>query len=224
MIKIEHVEVYGFEPALRGMRNPKNSWDRGDSGWEVYADPAQPEDFAAFVVGPNDRDLALRLIAGGPVHAKFRRMIMCWADIAAPLDWWIEFDTYREGVEKNSCSRMHKLMDRPLTIEDFDTERMHALAMDDLQRTIGRVNWLIERYKATDSPENKAVYFDSARKLLPDSYVQRRTVMMSYEALANMYRWRKDHRQKNWRDFCAWIESLPNSWIITGRLGECTKR
>ena len=150
MIKIEKTEVYGWEPAIRGMRNPKNSWDKSDSSWEFVEDPSiiNPNDEVKFVLGPNDADLMRRLCKGGPVHAKFRRMIMVWVDITAPLYWWKEFDTYKVGTVANSCSTMHKIHDKELTRDDFSYDRLDDWSMVNLDSTIRTLNYNREKFRS----------------------------------------------------------------------------
>lgn len=212
MIEIDNTEVVGIDHAIRGMRNPMNSWDKSDSEW-VSANFCDAE----FVLGDNDLDLALKLNKGGSVHAKYRRFIICYADINAPLYWWKEFDTYRMGVEKNSCSTMHKIHSKEFTLEDFSTDHLSDLSKDigtlatnQLQMTINHMNKCRELFLKT---KDKAYWWQMIQ-LLPTSYNQKRTVMMSYEALANMYEYRKDHKLDEWRKFCNWVESLPYSDLI----------
>jgi hypothetical protein len=214
MIKIEKTEVYGWEPAIRGMRNPKNSWDKSDSSWEFVEDPSiiNPNDEVKFVLGPNDADLMRRLCKGGPVHAKFRRMIMVWVDITAPLYWWKEFDTYKVGTVANSCSTMHKIHDKELTRDDFSYDRLDNWSMVNLDSTIRTLNYNREKFLET----KEKTHWDQMIQLLPTSYNQKRTIMMSYEVLVGMYRDRKNHKLGEWHTLCDWIRNLPYSWIITG--------
>lgn len=203
MIKIEKcLELVGFEPAIRGMRNPMNSWDRSDS---VIDDDG-------VELGEKDIELALKLNNGGSVHAKYRRMLVVWCDITAPLYWWKEHDTYRMGVEKNSCSTMHKIHSKPFDLEDFSIDHLDQFSLKVLNITIEALNANRDAFIATKDKH----YWWQMIQLLPSSYNQRRTVMMSYEALAGMYRWRKDHKLDEWREFCKWIEELPYSELITG--------
>lgn len=206
MICFEKTEVVGFEPALRGMRNPKNSWDRSDSEYAM----------GEFIIGPNDEKLAKILLNGGPVHSKFMRMIVCYVDITAPLYWWKEHDTYRNGVEKNSCSTMHKIQDHALTMDDFSTEQLGTIMRIDLASFINDFNgFRIEFLKEPEGTERKKKLWWQMIQMLPTNFNQKRTVMMSYEALRNMYRWRRNHKLDEWVEFCRWIEELPNSWLIT---------
>lgn len=246
MIKIENVEVMGWEHAIRGARNPMNSWEKSDTyiaeGHDdhsdfKYLDHIEGATTNWMTIGPNDHKLMMSLAKGGPVHAKYRRMIMVYADITAPLYWWKEFDTYRVGVEKNSCSTMHKIHEKEFTLEDFSHEHLDGehvcanigqetlAAWDVLYYTIKALNYYREKYlEAKTKPmkeEGKRAelmkkYWWQMIQLLPSSYNQRRTVMMSYEALAAMRKDRKHHKQDEWRfGFCPWIESLPYSEIIT---------
>jgi len=225
MLKIENVEIAGFGPALRGMRNPKNSWDRSDSFMcegLPYGDCKNESDCEnaddccnGFRMGPNDLKLAETLADGGPVHAKYRRMIIVWLDITAPLLWWKQYDTYRWGVEKNSCSTMHKIHAKKFEMEDFSTDGMTDGAKDILYDIIDALNFERENYLET----KEKAHWESMVRLLPENYNQRRTVMVSYEALSNMYQWRRNHKVGEWHVFCDWIESLPYSNLITGIRG-----
>lgn len=199
IIDIKTIEVAGIGPAIHAMRNPMNSWDRSDS--------------RRGKVGEKDKELSIKLTKNGPVHSKHLRMCMVWAEIIAPMYWWKEFDTYRMGVEKLSCSTMHKLMSRKLDISDFAVSLPENVsAYNDM---ISELNDLIEKYNASDDPEFKKKIFITVVEMLPQSYRQRRTVMMSYEALRNMYIWRKDHKLQAWHIFVDWIKTLPESWMIT---------
>ena len=229
MIKIENTEVVGWEAAIRGMRNPMNSWEKSDScfgkdpcrcdhcdhlTWECYA--------KKFNIGPNDHDLMMRLAKGGSVHAKYRRMIVVYADITAPLYWWKNFDTYKVGTVANSCSTMYKIHEKEFTREDFSFENIpdgydwflnEGSFIEDLTTALndGRENFLKTKDKK---------YWWQMIQLLPSSYNQRRTLMMNYEVLAGIYTWRKDHKLDEWREFCQWIERLPYSEIITAKTEE----
>ena len=230
MIKLENTEVIGWEHAIRGMRNPMNSWDKSDSGFcdtigDKYGNIIKPENYR---VGPNDYDLMKRLRNSGTDHRKFMRMIMVYADILAPLYWWKEFDTYKVGTVANSCSTMHKIHDKEFYEEDFSFERLESgyeeykgddamhTAYCSMQNTISALNRLRYMYNIT---KNKK-YWDAMIQLLPSSYNQKRTVMLNYEVLANIYKSRKNHRLDEWHTFCDWIESLPYSELITGQLIE----
>lgn len=209
MIKIEKTEVVGWEHAIRGMRNPLNSWDKSDS--ELYG--------GGYCVGPNDLDLMKRLVRAGTDHRKFMRMITVYLDITAPLYWWKEFDTYKVGTVANSCSTMHKIHAKEFTLEDFSYEHVldetftgEVIPMVLLEATIKCLNENRAHYLSTKDKK----YWWQMIQLLPSSYNQKRTVMLNYEVLANMYRSRKNHRLDEWREFCEWIETLPYSELITG--------
>lgn len=202
MILIESLMTAGFEPALYGMRNPHESWHKSDSHEDK--------------IGDADKKLALDLINGGSVHCKFRRQIVTWANITAPLYWWKQFDTYRSGVEKDSCSTMHTIHKRELGISDFSTDQMHMDGFFAMEDMIDHINEARKRYLVEDDKDKREMMWYTMIQLLPDSYNQKRTVMLSYEAMANMYEWRRNHKLDEWKEFCEWIESLPHSWIITG--------
>ena len=249
MIKIENVQVVGWEPAIRGMRNPKNSWDRMDSALcrrntddckvmpacDCPKDGTFDEDY--YCIGENDHDLMMRLAKGGPVHAKYRRMIVVYLDITAPLYWWKEFDTYKVGTVANSCSTMHKIHDKEFTLEDFSCEHLVGPAKILLTKTIEFLNLYRDLFVNGDeldpacqnplggAPVTRLDVYNMTKKdawwqmiqLLPTSYNQKRTIMLNYEVLVNMYESRKGHKLDEWRDFCEWIETLPYSEIITGK-------
>lgn len=213
MIKIENTEVYGFEAAIRGMRNPMNSWDRSDSDCKtiIRDNGKYVEDF----IGNNDLKLMKQLAKSGPVHAKYRRMITVTCDITAPMFWWAEYDTYKIGTVRNSCSKMHKIHSSELYNIDFSVEGCRevgswaTLCFANVQNTC---NKLIKKYNETKEKK----YWRALIELLPESYNQRATVQLNYEVLAGMYYWRKDHKLDEWHTFCEWVESLPYSEIITG--------
>ena len=269
MIKIENVEVVGWEHAIRGMRNPKNSWERSDSGCcadlectecSLYSKEESCCDHEGyFILGNNDHKLASDLAAGGPVHAKYRRMIVVYLDITAPLYWWKEFDTYKVGTVANSCSTMHKIHEKEFTLEDFSCEHLLDGFNHNDERdvpyldfsplrdesavypprgilecvTIPMLNLCREKFLETKDKK----YWWQMIQLLPSSYNQKRTVMLNYEVLANIYKFRKNHKLDEWclhetpiehrernKDFtsglwgfCDWIESLPYSELITGK-------
>lgn len=244
MIKIENIEVMGWEHAIRGMRNPMNSWEKSDSGickggddgigCENCAnyDSCEHTYDHSWQLGKADHDLMMRLTAGGPTHAKYRRMITVYVDITAPLYWWKEFDTYKVGTVANSCSTMHKIAAKEFTLEDFSHEHLGAyipaekndgeecfqnLWIDDiLPRVIDGLNIARNFYIKEDDPELKKKYWWQMIQLLPSSYNQKRTVMMNYEVLASIYPMRKNHKLDEWVEFCKWIETLPYSEIIVG--------
>jgi hypothetical protein len=218
MIKIENVDVYGFEASIRGMRSPMNSWDKSDSGW---VSPRASNLFPTiYVVGSKDLDLMTRLRNAGTDHRKFMRMVTVYVDVTAPLYWWKEFDTYKVGTVANSCSTMHKIHAKEFTLEDFSCEHLFDFCPDCdtdsatvLRYTIGWLNYCREKYLETKDKE----YWWQLIQLLPSSYNQRRTVMLNYEVLANIYNSRRNHKLDEWHTFCDWIESLPYSELITGK-------
>lgn len=234
MIKIEHVETLGWEAAIRGMRNPMNSWDKSDSCtkgscWcnEFCGEPiANCDKESGLYLGPNDLDLMKRLCNAGTDHRKFMRMITVYMDITAPLYWWKEFDTYKVGTVANSCSTMHKIADKEFALDDFSTERLidendgwiedehghkWCSSKTHMETTVNLLN--AYRYQYLKTKDKK--YWWQMIQLLPSSYNQRRTVMLNYEVLANMYKSRKNHKLDEWVDFCAEIERLPYSELIT---------
>lgn len=207
MITITNVETCGWEPALRGMRNPKDSWDRTDSDFL----PTAPR------LGPNDLNLATSLALGGPVHAKYRRMIKVYCDITAPLYWWKEFDTYKVGTIANSCSTMHTIHKRDLTFDDFAIEHLTQINRNLYEMIIRNINEARHGFvEAPDSQTAKEHWYQMIQ-LLPTSFLQKRTVELNYEVLANMYLFRKQHKLYEWHMFCEWIETLPyaNELIIS---------
>lgn len=247
MIRIENVEIIGWEHAIRGMRNPLNSWEKSDSGWKSIGVPTKgivvKNNFLAntkYEIGPNDLDLMKRLRNAGIDHRKFMRMITVYADITAPLYWWKEFDTYKVGTVANSCSTMHKIHAKEFTLEDFSCEHLiddEAIptrvysALDMMKATVENLNYLRELYLETKDKK----YWWQMIQLLPSSYNQKRTVMLNYEVLANIYKSRKNHKLDEWSEnhidvdgndmspglgmagFCDWIKTLPYSFLITGK-------
>ena len=236
MIKLENTEVVGWEHAIRGMRNPLNSWDKSDS--KFIRDPdygcsgnCPCEDIDGHCdccfIGANDLDLMKRLRNAGTDHRKFMRMITVYVDITAPLYWWKEFDTYKVGTVANSCSTMHKIAAKEFTIEDFSHEHLTGetdglwvnadgrdfmcSALDFCQITCDVLNHYRKLYLKTKDKK----YWWQMIQLLPSSYNQKRTVMLNYEVLANIYKSRKNHKLDEWKDFCKWIEGLPYSKLIT---------
>ena len=235
MIKIEKTNVYGWEAAIRGMRNPLNSWDKSDS----Y------DKNGNFVeVGEKDLTLMKKLVKAGTDHSKFMRMITATVDITAPLYWWKEFDTYKVGTVRNSCSTMHKIADKEFTLDDFSHEhlfdnnivtafneefkdnlivRLNSRAY--LQNTIDALNFARDLYlKAKNEPMKNDTKKKSLMKkcwwqmiqLLPSSYNQRAMVQLNYAVLRNMYHSRKNHKLDEWREFCKWIGTLPYGELIKG--------
>lgn len=279
MIKFENTEVMGWEAAIRGMRNPKNSWDRSDSGWDAHIPPVelrnqvdwkewadhyksvQYSDECDYYIGPDDLNLMTRLRNAGTDHRKFMRMITVYLDITAPLYWWKEFDTYKVGTVANSCSTMHKIAAKEFALDDFshehlfkenDADDMYYSATEVLKVVIEMLNTYRKEYNVTSEKLKRTNLTEAERKhtlaqqklywwqmiqLLPSSYNQRRTVMLNYEVLANIYKSRKNHKLDEWRlhetpeehefrnkdftsgmwGFCDWIESLPCSELITGK-------
>lgn len=250
MIKFENGEIVGWEAAIRGMRNPMNSWEKSDSFVPCYirtkchecevnqkcayyfsdGKPYKKDD----IIGPNDLDLMTRLRNAGTDHRKFMRMITVYVDITAPLYWWKEFDTYKVGTVANSCSTMHKIHAKEFTLEDFSYEHMlpddypdefdfEIMGPDDvwsskniLDLTIIALNTYRKKYLETKDKK----YWWQMIQLLPSSYNQRRTIMLNYEVLANIYKSRRNHKLDEWRAFCEWIENLPHSELITGKIEE----
>jgi hypothetical protein len=251
MLKIENTEVIGWEHAIRGMRNPKNSWVKSDSGVCATHGPAHCADCVytdchaddveigtKYILGPNDLNLMTTLRNAGTDHRKFMRMITVYFDITAPLYWWKEFDTYKVGTVANSCSTIHKIADKEFTLADFSCEHLdrepyhrnwiesvivdeditspHKVWMtpfDVLRCTIEMLNAYRENYLETKDKQD----WWQMIQLLPSSYNQRRTVMLNYEVLANIYKSRRNHKLDEWHTFCDWIESLPYSELITGK-------
>lgn len=224
MIRIENSEVLGWEHAIRGMRNPLNSWEKSDTLFLRidFCDEGEDYDLAkmcgghAPIIKNNDLDLMSRLRNAGTDHRKFMRMIAVYVDITAPLYWWKEFDTYKVGTVANSCSTMHKIQAKRFEREDFSIEHLGnwdeqhwMVCMDNV---IASLNVARERFIET----NDKRYWWQMIQLLPSSYNQKRTVMLNYEVLANIYKSRKNHKLDEWCDFCHWIEALPYSELITG--------
>ena len=243
MLKIENVEVIGWEHVIRGMRNPMNSWEKSDSFLcREVEDGTCPENCSFigkcpvygtedfFVLGENDYTLMKNLRNAGTDHRKFMRMITVYLDITAPLYWWKEFDTYKVGTVANSCSTMHKIHAKEFTLDDFShehlfideddydlTKRMRTSSCQQLLLgTIALLNASRNKYLETKDKE----YWWQMIQLLPTSYNQKRTVMLNYEVLANIYKSRRNHKLDEWHTFCDWIESLPYSELITGKENE----
>lgn len=217
MIKIENVEVLGWEHAIRGMRNPLNSWDKSDSKWTMYFDDDHEDKIYEYLIGENDLDLMKRLAKAGSDHAKYRRMITVYATITSSLYWWKEYDTYKVGTTANSCSTMHKIHAKKFTLDDFShehllTDEYFENPLVCLEYVIATLNYYREKYLETKDKK----YWWQMIQLLPSSYNQMRTVQLNYEVLANMYHARRNHKLDEWRDFCEWVETLPYSEIITG--------
>lgn len=201
MIKFEQTEVCGIRHAIRGMRNAMNSWDKSDSYEDII--------YNTFKLGENDKGLAMKLSKAGTDHRKFLRMITVYADITAPLYWWKEFDTYKVGTVANSCSTMHKLTSKRLTLDDFSIDNNEPGYYVDI---LYDLNALIDNYKKT----NDIKYFRMLVGLLPSSFNQKRTVMLNYEVLTNIYKSRQGHKLDEWHKFCCWICDLPYNELIRG--------
>lgn len=213
MIKIEKTEILGWEAAIRGMRNPLNSWDKSDSYW-THIEDAETLETAPFqfFVGENDLDLMKRLRNAGTDHRKFMRMITVYVDLTAPLYWWKEFDTYKVGTVANSCSTMHKIHAKRFTLDDFSHEHLTDVSFGVLCYIIDNLNNCRELFLV----DKKKEWWWQMIQLLPSSYNQKRTVMLNYEVLSNIYKSRKNHKLDEWHDFCHWIEGLPYSNLIVG--------
>ena len=226
MIKIENVEVYGWEAAIRGMRNPLNSWANSDSFCVPNFDDCgmcPDRGKCSFIfeqdgkpyrsgIGPNDLALMKKLGEAGPDHGKFLRMITVTADITAPLYWYKEYDTYKVGTVANSCSTMHKIADKAFTLDDFSHEYLNEKSLYMLNDTIQYLNAVREAFIETKDRH----YWWQMIQLLPSSYNQRRTVQLNYAVLKNIYHARRNHKLDEWILFCGWIERLPYSELITG--------
>ena len=227
MIKIENVVLPSpeqWKAIIMGARNPLNSWSKSDSQFGEAADFDSNDYKFGFNIGDNDYSLMTKLAKAGTDHRKFMRMITVYADITAPLYWWKEFDTYKVGTVANSCSTMHKIAEKEFTLEDFSTE--HLLdepfpVTDEYVETY--LDCMMDVIKALNCARRMFIetkdkkYWWQMIQLLPSSYNQKRTIMLNYEALANMYKSRKNHKLDCWRDFCKWIETLPYSELITGK-------
>lgn len=239
MIKFENTDVVGWEYAIRGMRNPMDSWEKSDSGCLFHMvqnysnDDPMAKEYTRYLdefglnlkIGPNDHDLMMRLRNAGTDHRKFMRMIAVYVDITAPLYWWKEFDTYKVGTVANSCSTMHKIHAKEFALEDFSCEHLNRIGTSTLWDIIDTLN--IARNLYLEGGEYKGEHYEAKDKrvwwqmiqLLPSSYNQKRTVMLNYEVLANIYKSRRAHKLDEWRvGFMEWIESLPYSEIITGEI------
>lgn len=253
MIKIEETETYGWKAAIRGMRNPMNSWDKSDtrvcSDYNVsgfcecwngvssecpYYDDclngSWVNDYQMLHLGDNDLDLMHRLCAAGTDHRKFMRMIVVYCDITAPLYWWKEFDTYKVGTVANSCSTMHKIHAKEFTMDDFSQEH---LSTEIYGEPIQKPGWIdttrssdnlldfiichLNTYRELYVKTKDKKYWWQMIQLLPSSYNQKRTVMLNYEVLTNIYNSRKNHKLDEWHDFCDWVKTLPYSELITGK-------
>ena len=237
MIKIENTEIVGWEAAIRGMRNPLNSWEKSDSKWYSIgiptSNPAAINDkylSQKYCIGDNDLDLMTRLRNAGTDHRKFMRMITVYVDITAPLYWWKEFDTYKVGTVANSCSTMHKIHAKEFTLDDFSCEHL----IDHYEDPSMNLNYsykypkavmqdlinILNHYRRWYLETKDKKYWWQLIQLLPSSYNQRRTVMLNYEVLANIYKSRRNHKLDEWHVFCEWIENLPYAELITDKVEE----
>ena len=254
MIRLENTQVTGWEAAIRGMRNPMNSWEKSDTVPCPVKSQITEENKSwrcagckneygikeeCFVIGENDRKLMLNLAKGGPVHAKYRRMIIVTVDITAPLYWWKEFDTYKVGTVANSCSTMHKIHAKEFTLDDFSHEHLFSNSFEENQhlnwsekmsedrglivtsdRILEKIIDILNFYREAFLKTGDKCYWWQMIQLLPSSYNQKRTVMMNYEVLTHIYPDRKNHKLDEWHVFCDWIESLPYSEVILGEENE----
>jgi hypothetical protein len=224
MIKIECTHVDGWASAIRGMRNPMNSWEQSDSGYGCVDELCKSCNFdhnwcgntGEYKIGEKDLDLMKRLVKAGSDHSKFMRMITVTCDITAPLYWWKEFDTYKVGTVRNSCSTMHKIHAKEFTKDDFSYENV----LDDvatINASLGRLNYARSKYLETKDKR----YWYSMIQILPSSYNQKATVQINYAVLRNMHHGRKNHKLDEWSvGFCNWIKTLPHSELITGENDE----
>lgn len=203
MITLKYADIWGFEHAIRGMRNPMNSWDKSDTF----------VDYDLVLLGNKDKELMKRLVHAGPSHRKFLRQIFVSVDITAPLYWWKEFDTYKVGTVANSCSTMHKIHDKEFTLDDFSVEHLNDDVLNKpFKDIISCLNFFRQLYVQDHDKDS----WWQMIQLLPSSYNQKRTVTMNYENLLNIYETRRNHKLDEWKDFCKWIEKLPNAELITG--------
>ena len=202
MIDIRIPSIYGWTEAIRGMRNPLNSWKNSDSDINEYGEGE---------IGPKDLKLMKSLGTAGPSHGKYKRMIIVYADITAPLYWWKEFDTYKVGTVANSCSTMHKIQEKAFGLSDFSHEHLNETSLDILSKVIE----LLNDYRSKFIEQKDKTYWWQMIQMLPSSYNQKRTVMLNYEVLTNIYNTRKGHKLDEWEKFREWIRHLPYSELIT---------
>lgn len=211
-MKIENEQVFGFEAAIRAMRNPLDSWDKSDSRIKSYDDPLYWADKNAneerFVLGEKDMQLSQKLTKAGTEHCKHLRLIQVWFDITAPRFFYIEFDTYKHK-ENVSCSTMHTLMKKPVSEEDFEKDNIPTSLIE-------KINTYIKLYQETSDAEEKRDYLIACKNILPEGFLQKRTVCTNYQTLLNMYKQRQQHRLSQWRYFCDWILQLPYFKELTG--------
>lgn len=221
MIKIENIDVYGFEAAIRGARNPMNSWDRMDSYYE----------FGRFQIGEDDYDLLRRLTIAGPEHRKWNRMVTVTMDITAPLYWWKEYDTYKVGTVANSCSTMHKIHEKEFTLDDFSYDQLvleksgwieddKGYKWTDAITTLETTKNVLNAYRYQYLKTKDKKYWWQMIQLLPTSYNQKRTVHLNYEVLSTIYHQRRHHKLNEWVEFCDTIKTLPYSEFITREFGD----
>ena len=221
MIKIENIEVSGWEAAIRGMRNPMNSWDKSDSYWTYIEDPETMQTARfEFFVGDNDLALMRNLRKGGADHGKFMRMIDVYTDITAMQPWWFEFDTYKIATVRNSCSKMHKIHVKPFEWADFETQGISRI--DYASNAFMNVLNACERLRLDFNGTQDKKYWRALIELLPEGYKMRATVKLNYEVLRNMYHARKAHKLTEWHDFCAVVSAVPyaNDLICGGKAHE----
>lgn len=218
MLRIDNKYVFGWDAAVRGMRNPMNSWDKSDSF--ICEGKYECVGKCLDCIGKTDLALMKKLVKAGSDHAKFMRFINVTMDVTAPLYWWKEFDTYKVGTVANSCSTMHKIADKEFTLDDFSHEHLTPAAIATIRTVIERLNFARKEFlkgrKGSEfgMPSAKEYWWDMIQ-LLPSSYNQKRTVQLNYAVLRNMYHARKNHKLDEWRDFCAWVETLPYHELIT---------
>lgn len=236
MIKIENFEVTGWDHVIRGMRNPMNSWDKSDSGickggddgigCENCVDCGCDHSYdQSWQLGKADHELMMKLAKAGSVHGKFRRMITVYMDIVAPLYWWKEFDTYKVGTVANSCSTMHKIHAKEFTLEDFSCEHLlwsdNNMSDEDIPvKVMENLIYVLNHYRSVFLDTKDKTHWWQMIQLLPSSYNQKRTVMLNYEVLSNIYQYRREHKLDEWREFGQWIEQLPYSEIVTCNVRE----
>ena len=217
MLKYANVETFGWRAAIRGARNPMNSWDRMDSEFKMTLDETTSKESCTFcykqkfVIGPNDYDLCKRLIKAGSDHRKFLRMIHVQFDIIAPMSLYKELDTYKISTVRNSCSTMHKIHAKEFELEDFSYQKLKPRAVESLKDTIAELNYWRDRFNETKEKSD----WEQMIELLPSSYNQRSTMDMTYETLKNIYHARKNHKMTEWHTFCDMIRELPYSEFIT---------
>lgn len=210
MIKVENVDFWGFEHAIRGMRNPKNSWEKSDSAYDNQLS-------ISYTIGPNDMKLMQTLFKGGTEHRKYLRQIFVSMDITAPLYWWKEFDTYKVGTVSNSCSTMHKIADKEFEFKDFSHEHMLATTQTVLYATINELNYWRDIYSYKTDPDEKKTAWWQMIQLLPSSYNQRRTITMNYENVFTILRQRRGHKLDEWNTLCDIFETFPYVKEIGGQ-------